>query len=92
MNARLSEKIRARIWKVEYVDFGSLLANPVLADQINVNNSESSLTPPLCLEPLSKNKKVMTFETTPGADIGAAEAAAAPLSVRRRFFFCQNIQ
>ena len=57
VNARLSEKIRAKIWKVEYVDFGSLLANPVLADQINVNNSESSLTPPLCLEPLSKNKK-----------------------------------
>ena len=44
VNARLSEKIRAKIWKVEYVDFGSLLANPVLADQyrITVNNSESS--------------------------------------------------
>ena len=66
VNARLSEKIRAKIWKVEYVDFGSLLANPLLADQyqITVNNSVSSLTPPLCLEPLSKNEKVMTIDTT----------------------------
>ena len=38
----------------------------MLADQyqITVNNSESSLTPSLCLQPLSKNKKVMTIETT----------------------------
>ena len=66
VNARLSEKIRAKIWKVEYIDIGSLLANPVLADQyqITVNNSERSLTSSLCLEPLSKNKKVMTIETT----------------------------
>ena len=65
VNALLSEKIRAKIWKVEYEDFGSLHANPVLADQyqITVNNSESSLNPSLCLEPLSKNKKVMTIET-----------------------------
>ena len=66
MNARLSEKIPAKIWKVEYVDFRSLFANPVLTDQyqITVNNSESSLNPSLCLEPLSKNKKVMTIKTT----------------------------
>ena len=66
VNAHLSEKIRAKIWRVEYVDFGSLLTNPVLADQyqITVNNSESSLTPSLCLEPLSNHKNVMTIETT----------------------------
>ena len=38
----------------------------MLADQyqITVDISESSFTPSLCLEPLSKNKKVMTIETT----------------------------
>ena len=65
MDACLSEKIRAKIWKDEYVDFGSLLANPVLVDQykITINNSDSGFTPSLCLEPLAKNKKVTTIET-----------------------------
>ena len=35
-DARLSEKIRAKIWKDEYVDFGSLLANPVLVHQYQI--------------------------------------------------------
>ena len=65
VDARLSEKIPAKIWKDEYVDFGSLLANPVLVDQyqITINNSDSSFTPSLCLEPLAKHKKVTTIET-----------------------------
>ena len=65
VDARLSEKIRAKIWKDEYVDFGSLLANPVLVDQyqITINNSDSGLTPSLCLEPLARHKKVTTTET-----------------------------
>jgi len=65
VDAWLSEKVRAKIWKDEYVDFGSLLANPVLVDQyqITINNSESSFTPSLCLEPLAKHKKVATIET-----------------------------
>ena len=60
VDACLSEKIRAKIWKDEYVDFGSLLANPVLVDQyqITINNSDSGFTPSLCLEPLAKHKKV----------------------------------
>lgn len=36
VNACLSEEIQAKIWKDEYVDFGSLLANPVLADQYQI--------------------------------------------------------
>ena len=59
------KKIRAKIWKDEYVDFGSLLANPVLVDQyqIAIYNSDSSFTPSLCLEPLARHKKVTTIET-----------------------------
>ena len=65
VDACLSEKIRAKIWKDEYVDFGSLLANPVLVDQylITINNSDSGFSPSLRLEPLSKHKKVTTIET-----------------------------
>ena len=65
MDARLSEKIRAKIWKDEYVDFGSILANPKLVDQyqITTNNSDSSFTPSLCLEPLASHKKITTIET-----------------------------
>ena len=64
VDAQLSEKIR-KIWKDEYVDFGSLLANPVLVDQyqITINNSDISFTPSLCLEPLARHKKVTTIET-----------------------------
>ena len=59
MDARLSENIRAKIWKDEYVDFGSLLANPVLVDQylITISNSDSGFSPSLRLEPLSKQRK-----------------------------------
>ena len=39
VDARLSEKIRAKIWKDEYVDFGSLLANPVLVDQYQIQTA-----------------------------------------------------
>ena len=40
----------------------------------------------------SESLKIILFS---GADLGEAEGAAAPpppLSVRRRFIFCQNIQ
>ncbi|CAH3028687.1 unnamed protein product [Porites evermanni] len=66
VDARLSEKVRAKIWKDEYVDFGSLLANPVLVDQyqITLNNSDSGFTPSLCLESLAKHKEVTTIKTS----------------------------
>ena len=43
VDACLSEKIRAKIWKDEYVDFGSLLANPVLVDQYQI---QTAVLPP----------------------------------------------
>lgn len=39
VDACLSEKIRTKIWKDEYVDFGSLLANPVLVDQYQIQTA-----------------------------------------------------
>ena len=44
VDACLSEKIRTKIWKDEYVDFGSLLANPVLVDQYQI---QTAVLPPL---------------------------------------------
>ena len=44
VDACLSEKIRTKIWKDEYVDVGSLLANPVLVDQYQI---QTAVLPPL---------------------------------------------
>ena len=44
VDACLSEKIRAKIWKDEYVDSGSLLANPVLVDRYQI---QTAVLPPL---------------------------------------------
>ena len=44
VDACLSEKIRAKIWKEKYVDFGSLLANPVLIDRYQI---QTAVIPPL---------------------------------------------
>ena len=52
LDARVSEKIRAKIWNQEYVDFGSLLVNPIGQSrfQLTVSNAESGQLPSLCLE------------------------------------------
>ena len=52
LDARVSEKIRAKIWNQEYVDFGSLLVNPIGQSrfQLTVSNAESGQLPSLRLE------------------------------------------
>ena len=40
VDARVSEKLREKIWKDEFIDFGSLLVNPVLAKPIPVIRTE----------------------------------------------------
>ena len=54
--SRETEKLRTKIWKDEYIEFGSLLANPIFADQyqLTVQNAESGSVPSLCIEPLAK--------------------------------------
>ena len=65
MDSRLSGKMWAKIWKDEYVDLGTLHANPGLVHQyqITINNSDNGFIPSLCLGPLAKHKKVTTNET-----------------------------
>ena len=65
VDARVSEKLWGKIWKDEFIDFGSLLANPVLANrfQLTVQNAESGPLPSLCIEPIAKSKKITSFES-----------------------------
>jgi len=65
VDARVSEKLQEKIWKDEFIDFGSLLANPVLANrfQLTFQNAESGPLPSLCVEPISKSKKITPIES-----------------------------
>jgi len=60
----VSDKIRAKIWNEEYIDFGTLIANPELENKysVTVNNAASGSMPSLCLEPTSKPKKITTID------------------------------
>ena len=43
LDARVSDKIRAKIWNEEYINFGTLIANPEIENKysVTVNNAES---------------------------------------------------
>ena len=64
VDARVSAKLRAKIWNDEYIDFGSLITNPVFGNQyqITLQNAESGPVPSLCIEPISKPKKIVSIE------------------------------
>ena len=65
LDARGSEKIRAKIWNQEYVDFGSLIVNPIgqIRSQLTVTKAESGQLPSLCLEPAEKPRKITSIES-----------------------------
>ena len=65
IDARVSEKIRSKIWNNEFFDFADLLSNPVFEDryQLTLSNSSTQKFPALWVEPLSRAKKQMSIET-----------------------------
>ena len=65
VDARVTDKLWGKIWKDDFIDFGSLLVNPVLANrfQLTVQNAESGPLPSLCIEPIAKTKKVESIES-----------------------------
>lgn len=66
IDARVSEKIRRKIWNSEYFDFSLLLSNPVAEDryQFTVKGVEgNSAAPAIRLEPVTKSKNVLTLDT-----------------------------
>ena len=62
--ACVSKKLQAKIWNHEYVDFGSLLPNPVFENQyrLTFQGADSGPVPSLCLEPVSKPKRILSIE------------------------------
>ena len=65
MDAKVSDKLRAKIWNNEYVDFAALLSNPILDKkfQISLSNPENGSVPSLILESVAKPKKITNIET-----------------------------
>lgn len=63
VDARLSDKIRGKIWNNEFVDFNSLVMNPVHSNQFRLamRNADGD-APSLCIEPLSRAKRPQTIE------------------------------
>ncbi len=63
INSRISAKLKEKIWSEEYIDFGVLLSNPVTDKyQISLHNSDTRLLASLCLEPVSKPKRILNIE------------------------------
>lgn len=50
IDARVSEKLRAKIWNNKFFDFSALLSNPVFEDryQVTITNSDKEKIPSLC--------------------------------------------
>ena len=65
IDARVSEKLRAKIWNNEFFDFNALLSNPIFEDryQVTISNSDKEKIPSVRLEPLAKAKKHLSIET-----------------------------
>ena len=62
LSARVSSKIKAKIWAQEYIDLGSLLTLSPSSNSyslsLKANNEISSDTPKLCLEPNDKPRRI----------------------------------
>ena len=64
VDARVSEKLKSKIWANEYIDFGSLLVNPLFENKYHVTfqNPQRGLTPSLSLESVVKPKRINSIE------------------------------
>ena len=60
LDARVPEKIKEKIWKEEFVDFGVLLSNPhpTARYELNVRPSPAGHPASLVLEPTAKSKQI----------------------------------
>jgi hypothetical protein len=60
IDCRISIKLKNKIWNDEYIDFGSLLSNPMSDNkfQLSFSSSDAGLPPSLSVEPISKAKKI----------------------------------
>lgn len=60
IDCRISIKLKNKIWNDEYIDFGSLLSNPMSENkfQLSFSSSDAGLPPSLSVELMSKSKKI----------------------------------
>ena len=63
IDARVSSKLREKILKNEFIDFGALTTNPVLKSkyQVTLQNGNGRQFPSLTLQPVTKNKKLLNI-------------------------------
>ena len=64
VDVRVSEKIKTKIWANDYIDFGSLLVNPLFENkyQVTLKNPQGGLRPSLSLESVAKPKRINSIE------------------------------
>ena len=64
-NARVSLKLKTKIWEKQYIHFGSLVVTPVQNGryQLTLQHLDEGSAPSLTLEPLAKQKKISTFDS-----------------------------
>ena len=65
VDARVSTKIKTKIWQEEFSDFGALLVNPTFDDkfQLTIQHSKEGLSPSLALEPMNRAKRITSIDT-----------------------------
>ena len=65
IDARVSAKLRAKILKNEFIDFGALAINPILESkyQVVLQNEGGAQPPSLALEPVTKTRKLLTISS-----------------------------
>ena len=61
----MSAKLRVKILKNEFIDFGSLATNPTLESkyQVVLQNDGDTQPPSLALEPVTKTRKLSTISS-----------------------------
>ena len=63
IDVRVPDKLRAKIWAQEYVDFGQLVTNPISDQGYRLAVKNDGQNPTVSLEPISRNRKITTIES-----------------------------
>ena len=65
VDARVSTKIKTKIWQEEFIDFGALLVNPTFDDkfQLTIQHSKEASSPSLALELMNRARRITSIDT-----------------------------
>ena len=62
LDARVSDKIKQRIWNNEYIDLSTLLAGSVTENKYHLSIFNSSDSPSICLKPTTGTKRISSID------------------------------